>query len=71
MSTEWYTTADVCRLLRVSRNTLVRLRQKGVLHAHKMPETRTLYYSKNEIESVLAAHMVDVHGRYVPKNGTL
>ena len=45
---------DAQQLLHVSHRTLNRLVRRGVLHAHRFPHSRKVYFSLDEIEKVLS-----------------
>lgn len=47
-------TYDTLQQLHISRSTLKRLVRRGVLHAHRFPHSRKLYFSQEEIEKALS-----------------
>ena len=49
---------DAQQLLHVSQRTLNRLVRRGVLHAHRFPNSRKVYYSRDEIERALSLSQI-------------
>ena len=62
---EILTIQEVCREIGVSPMTLFRMRQQGILHAHKFAEgpRRTVYFLRSEIMEALKA--VDNNDKFI------
>ena len=58
---QWMDMADVCRRLHVSRRTLTRWQQRGLLHPTRIG--RRLYFNTADIEALLRSHLIQENGR--------
>ena len=58
---EWLDTADVCRLLHISRKTLWKWTRQGLFTASKVEGK--VFYSRTEINGVIADNLLQENGR--------
>ncbi len=58
---EWMETMEVCRMLHVSEKTLRRWTHRGMFHPSQIG--RRLYYSREEVETVLKSNAILDNGR--------
>ncbi len=59
--TRWTDTAEVCQRLHLSRQTLSRWVQQGLLHPARMGNRN--YYDEAEVDALLRSHMIQDNGR--------
>ena len=59
----WLETQEVMAQLRISKQTLSRLRKRGLLKAHKIPGMRRVYFSPTDVDSLIALHVIDENGK--------
>lgn len=54
--TQYYNTAQVCRMLKVSRKTLQKYRDNGYIGFVKAPGSRKYLYTKEHVEQFINSH---------------
>ena len=62
-SPPWLETQEVMARLRISKQTLARLRKRGLLKAHKVPGMRRVYFSPFDVDALIALHIIDENGK--------
>ena len=60
---EWLDTVEVCRMLHISDRTLRKWKERGLFHPATVDGSRKLYYSRSEINRVLASNIIQENGR--------
>lgn len=55
----YYSTDEACKYLGVSRETLHQMSKDGRLNKYRQGFTRTVYYSKEEMDSLKAVRKVE------------
>ncbi len=58
---EWLDTADVCRMLHISRKTLWKWTKRGLFTPSKVEGK--IFYSRTEINNVIASNLLQENGR--------
>ncbi len=54
--TRYYSTAQVCRMLKISRKTLQKYRDQGLIGFVKAPGSRKYLYTKEHVEQFINSH---------------
>lgn len=59
----WMTVNELMAKLQISRSTVYRWSKANIIPAHKVPHSRTIYFSEEEIDAFLHANPFSPSGR--------